>query len=136
MQDAHEEDDNAFPAAYVYGLWEELNAAWCEQLREKRRELIRQLGSDNPRKEDLKFLALTPGPDGAAVWKFPNVFDLKDPQGHYQTVCVPRQERQLKRYLNQQLHRVSKPAKAGAEGEGQEEQKVLVKFIFFVVMMI
>ena len=71
----------------------------------------------------MKFLALTPGPDGAAVWKFPNVFDLRDPQGYYQTVCVPRQERQLKRYLNQQLHRVSKPAKAGADGGDPPERK-------------
>eukprot|EP00974_Lingulodinium_polyedra_P122872 11184571-Lingulodinium_polyedra.AAC.1 len=72
LQVAHEEDDSAFPAAYVYGVWEELNAAWCEQLRERRRELLRALGTENPRKEDLRFIALAPGPDGAAALKFPN----------------------------------------------------------------
>ena len=80
LQEAHESDDEAFPAAYTFARWEELQGAWCEQLREGRRNLLRTLATDNPRKEDLKILALAPGPDGAAAWKFPNVFDLDDPQ--------------------------------------------------------
>ena len=70
----------AFPSDYVYGLLEELQAAWCEQLREARRKLTRRLATDNLRKEDLRFLCLAPGPDGAAALRFPNVFDLADLQ--------------------------------------------------------
>ena len=46
LMKAHEEDDCAFPAEHIYSLWEELCAAWCEQLRERRRELTRQLNTD------------------------------------------------------------------------------------------
>ena len=52
--------------------------------------------------------------------KFPNVFDLKEPTGYYQTICVPRQERQLKRYLNQHMHRIANSPKAGEVGEEPE----------------
>ena len=117
---AHEEDDCAFPAEHIYGLWEELCAAWCEQLRERRRELTRLLNTDNPRKEDLKFLALAPDASGAASWKFPNVFDLGDPQGYYQTICVPRQTRAVQRYINQQIHKTSPPKKAGKLSEDKD----------------
>eukprot|EP00959_Pyramimonas_sp_CCMP1952_P020921 441276-Pyramimonas_sp.AAC.1 len=37
LRKSHEHDEDEYPSKYVYGLWEELNAAWCEQLREKRR---------------------------------------------------------------------------------------------------
>jgi hypothetical protein len=94
---------------------------WCEQLRESRRRLCQKLGTENPRLEDLKLIALAPGPDGCPNFRFPNVWAIADPAGYYQTVVVPRQQRALGRLLNKQLHdqalretRVT-PKTAGAE---------------------
>ena len=104
LKEAHEEDEHAFPAAYCIELFEELVAAWCEELRESRRKLCSLLGTENPRLEDLKLLALAPGADGQANFQFPSIWDLGDPNGYYQTVVVPRQQRQMSRLLHKQLH--------------------------------
>ena len=40
-----------------------------------------------------------------------------DPQGYYQTVCVPRQSRALQRHLNAQIHKGPPSKKAGGAGE-------------------
>ena len=89
LEATHEADEHAFPSDYIFALWEELQAAWCEQLRESRRQLQLRLGTDNPRKEDIRFLMLTPDASGNASWSFPTVFDLQNPDGYYQQVCVP-----------------------------------------------
>ena len=81
IKEAHEEDEHAFPAKYCIDLFEELVAAWCEEVRESRRKLCALLGSENPRLEDLKLVALAPGPDGTPNFSFPNVFDLSDSEG-------------------------------------------------------
>lgn len=52
-----------------------------------------------PGKSELKFVALSLDESGNALFKFPSVFDLEDPEGFYQQVCVPRQERALKRMI-------------------------------------
>ncbi|CAL1131402.1 unnamed protein product [Cladocopium goreaui] len=94
----------------VFNTWlryaenSELVAAWCEELRESRRKLCSLLGTENPRLEDLKLLALAPGADGQANFQFPSIWDLGDPNGYYQTVVVPRQQRQMSRLLHKQLH--------------------------------
>ena len=61
---------------------------WCEALREKRRNLCRRLSSENPTKAELKFLAMAPGVDGRASWRFPNVWNLDDEDGHYRQVIL------------------------------------------------
>ena len=91
LEKAHEDNERAFPFAYICRLWNELWAVWIEELRESRRHLTRILNTDQPRKEELKGLALMPGPDGAPTFSFPNTFDLEDPAGYYQQVCVPQQ---------------------------------------------
>eukprot|EP00959_Pyramimonas_sp_CCMP1952_P125089 2615018-Pyramimonas_sp.AAC.1 len=122
---SHEHDEDEYPSKHVYGLWEELNAAWSEQLREKRRAMCLLLGTQHPRKEDLKLCALAPtGPGGQAAFKFPNVFDLDDPGGYYQIVCIPRNERELRKLFNRSLHGLGPkgPIRAGGAegGDGQE----------------
>ena len=111
LQEAHEEDEHAYPTAYCIKLFEELNAVWSEQVRD-------------PRMEDLKLIALVPGPDGNPNFRFPRVWDLKDPAGYFQQVVVPRQERALNRLLHRQLHDATTKEKregnrktAGPEGE-------------------
>ena len=103
LQEAHEEDEHAFPFKYCVDLFEELSAVWCEETREKRRQLCARLGTENPRLEDLKLTALAPGPDGHPNFQFPRVWDLADSAGYYQKVILPRQDRAMARLLNKQL---------------------------------
>ena len=83
LQEAHEEDERAYPTASCIKLFEELNAVWVEQVREARRTLCAKLGTENPRVEDLKLIALAPGPDGLPNFRFPRVWDLKDPARYF-----------------------------------------------------
>ena len=110
IERAHEQDSDVWPENYCYSLWEELKAAWVEELRESRRQLCRILNTDNPRKEDLKFVALAPD----SGFHFPRTFDFAHPEGYYQQVCVPRQARALKGIIYGQLHH---KRQHGGEGE-------------------
>ena len=111
IEKAHEQDADVWPENYCYSLWEELKAAWVEELRESRRRLCRILNTDNPRKEDLKFVALAPD----SGFRFPRTFDLAHPEGYYQQVCVPRQARALKGIIYGQLHHKRQAPKVGGE---------------------
>ena len=121
-----ETDDHVYPVEYVMRLWEELQAAWVERLRESRRELLLKLGTDNPRKEDLKALAMAPDSAGNPSWKFPNTFDLDAPDGYFQEVCVPRQMRAVRRLLFNQLYQKSGSPKAGGQAEPSTEEDSVV----------
>ena len=61
LHEAHDEDEHAYPVQYCIDLFEELNAVWAESVRESRRVLCAKLGTENPRLEDLKLIALVPG---------------------------------------------------------------------------
>ena len=58
LQEAHDEDEHTYPVQYCIDLFEELNAVWAESVRESRRTLCAKLGTENPRLEDLKLIAL------------------------------------------------------------------------------
>ena len=104
LREAHEEDENAFPFTYCVQLFEEMTAVWCEEIRENRRRLCAKLGTENPRLEDFKLVALSPSATGQANFQFPRVWDLADPAGYYQRVILPRQNKAMARLLNKQLH--------------------------------
>ena len=104
LREAHEEDENSYPADCCIKPFEEISAVWCEQVRESPRNLCAQLGTENPRMEDLKLLALATVEDSLPNFRFPNHWDLADPQGHYQKMILPRQQRAMSRLLNKQLH--------------------------------
>ena len=104
LREAHEEDENAFPFAYCVQLFEEMTAVWCEEIRESRRRFCAKLGTENPRLEDFKLIALSPSSTGQANFQFPRVWDLADPAGYYQRVILPRQNKAMARLLNKQLH--------------------------------
>ena len=104
LREAHEEDENAFPFTYCVQLFEEMTAVWCEEIRESRRRLCAKLGTENPRLEDFKLVALSPSTTGQANFQFPRVWDLADPAGYYQRVVLPRQNKAMARLLNKQLH--------------------------------
>jgi len=113
---SHEANKHTYPLSWVKDVWEEINGVWCEEIREKRRQLCRMLGTDNPRKEEVRFLALAPGPTGAASWVYPDSFDLESPTGHYQRVIVPRMQRKLENYLHAAIH--AKPKAPPPKGAG------------------
>ena len=78
------------------------------------RTLCARLGTENPRLEDLKLIALAPGEGDRPNFQFLRIWDLQDPAGYYQAVVVPRQERALNRMLHRQLHDVSTKEKKDA----------------------
>ena len=86
LEKAHDADPEAWPESYCFSLWEELKAAWVEELREERRKLCKMLNTDQPRKEDLKFVALAP----SSGFRFPNTFKLDDPTSPF--ACPARAE--------------------------------------------
>ena len=104
LREAHEDDENAFPFTYCMQLFEEMTAVWCEEIRESRRRLCAKLGTENPRLEDFKLIALSPSTTGQANFQFPRVWDLADPASYYQRVVLPRQNKAMARLLNKQLH--------------------------------
>lgn len=118
LEKAHEADPEAWPESYCFSLWEELKAAWVEELREERRKLCKILNTDQPRKEDLKFVALAPG----SGFRFPNTFRLDDPTSYYQTVCVPRQSRAIKSIIYAQLHQKRHAPRVGEIEEADTEE--------------
>ena len=127
-----EENRRKFPLDSVRDLWEEIWGAWCEEVRESRRALCRSLGTDNPRKEDVKFLALTLDPrTGKAAFQFPNTFDLDAPDGYYRRVVVPRKQWQLENYLHENLHAKTpappRPKKVGEGAKGDPKGKSKTK---------
>ena len=92
-------------------------------MRELRRELCRQAGTDNPRKEDIKSLAFAIDPrTGAASFTFPRVFDLDDPQGHYQRICVPRNSYRLENFLHAALHAKPPTRKVGENDDADDSE--------------
>ena len=117
LEKAHDADPEAWPESYCFSLWEELKAAWVEELREERRKLCKLLNTDQPRKEDLKFVALAPN----SGFRFPNTFRLDEPNSYYQTVCVPRQSRAIKSIIYAQLHHKKHAPKVGEVEEDQTE---------------
>ena len=70
----------------------------------------------NPRKEDLKFVALAPD----SGFHFLRTFDFAHPEGYYQQVCVPRQARALKGIIYGQLHHKRQAPKVGGDQHGGE----------------
>ena len=118
LEKAHEADPEAWPESYCFSLCEELKAAWVEELREERRKLCKILNTDQPRKEDLKFVALAPG----SGFRFPNTFRLDDPTSYYQTVCVPRQSRAIKSIIYSQLHQKRHAPKVGETEDGGQDE--------------
>ena len=85
---------------------------------EERRTFCRPFGSENPRQEEVRLLAIAPGEGGLPACKFPDTFDLRPPMGHGHAVAVPEQDRVLSWSLREQPREVSAKGKGvGFEGE-------------------
>ena len=75
LQRWHESNETKHPFHHCVRTFEEILAVYVEGVRNRRRELCRLIGTENPRKEDLKVLAWTPMPEGGAWFKFENCWD-------------------------------------------------------------
>ena len=52
-----------YPIIWVFGVWQELNWRWWEELKVEFRSLMREMQTETPTKEELKFYALSPAED-------------------------------------------------------------------------
>ena len=60
----HEDDPNAWPRDEVWDVWAELSWRWCEEMRETRRSILREMQDDNPTIERLRFYCLARDEEG------------------------------------------------------------------------
>ena len=84
LEQLHEQNHHEWPREEVWDLWEELTWRWWEELKQGYRELLRKMGQENVTRNDLRWYALAPGPDGQARFGHPTAWDLEDPQAHFQ----------------------------------------------------
>ena len=61
---------------------------YCVVLREKVDEVVTLTGKDNPRKDDMKFVALTEV-QGSAFWSFPGTMNMGAEDEYFCTVILP-----------------------------------------------
>ena len=55
--------------------------------------------TETPQKDELRFYALAPGPDGLPRFQLPTTFQLEDPDAYYKQVIEPRIARTYERVL-------------------------------------
>ena len=100
-----EEDPDTFPREKVYAWYEELKWREIEDCREQYRGLLREAGRETLRKEQLRFYALAPGPDGLPYLRKSNVWMLDAADSWFQQRILPLLERQHSRTLWRLTHR-------------------------------
>ena len=83
---------------FCCSAWEQLWWRWLEEVKHRVRTLLRTVGREQCKKDEFALYALTPSPDdGAALFLFPQTFDLGDPDGYFQSVQVARRTTQARR---------------------------------------
>ena len=92
-----EEHGYAWPPDVIMGVWEELWARWCEELRELDRQALRAMKMDAPSFEQLKFFVTAPEGSGNPWLRVPNTFRLEDPMEYFKTDIISRHHRSLTR---------------------------------------
>ena len=78
----HQVRPDIFPIPDIFGMWEKCLARWCTVLVESVDELCRLTGKDNPRKADIRFVALAEI-GGNTRFRFPDTMDLQAPKGFF-----------------------------------------------------
>eukprot|EP00972_Heterocapsa_arctica_P084823 12494621-Heterocapsa_arctica.AAC.1 len=53
LLDMHEQEQHVFPLDFVQDTWEELWWRWTEEIKGIDRDVLRKLGQDNPRYDQL-----------------------------------------------------------------------------------
>jgi len=99
LEQLNERRPHRYPRAWVFATWEELWWRWTEELKIELRRMLREMQTENPTKEELRFYALAQGPRGATNLSMPTTFQLDDPQAYYRSVVEPRIERAYDRVM-------------------------------------
>jgi hypothetical protein len=87
----------AWPLFIVFGVWAELRARYCEEIRMIRRRAMHMAGEETLSFDRLRFILMTPGEDGLPWLKLPRTFDLYDPEQYFITDIKYRHDNLLTR---------------------------------------
>ena len=117
----HEDDPNAWPRDEVWDVWAELSWRWCEEMKETRRDILREMQDDNPTIERLRCFFLARDEEGRPRLSLPTTYDLRDPDGYFQRDILPRRQREVTRALWQLAHK-QRPTGQGGGRAGDVDQ--------------
>ena len=93
----NEEFDYAWPPHIIYGVWAELRARWCEELRMTRQKLLHLLGDEAATFERIRFVCTSPDEAGKPWLSMPRTFRLDEPDQYFITDIKVRHEHKLDR---------------------------------------
>ena len=100
----HEMQPHRYPRVWVCDVWEELWWRWWEELKAELRKLLREMQTETPTKEELKFYALAPSDsEGGPRLQMPTTFQVNNSESYYRVVIEPRVERSYDRRMWDQV---------------------------------
>ena len=114
--DRHEADGHRWPLEFIKDASDEFFFHRTEVVRARVRAMVRTLGREVVRKEDLEWVARAPRPDGQPHWEAPDTFNLEDEAGYFKQVIVKRLEKATTRHWWDQVHlaKLRRAPEAGA----------------------
>eukprot|EP00971_Amphidinium_carterae_P351827 6492298-Amphidinium_carterae.1 len=99
LEHLHEGQPSMWPCDQIYSLWEELMWRLMEEMREMRRQMLKEAGREHMTKEEIVQFCLLPDCDGHLWWKVPLAFMLDHPRGWFMVQVLPRVMRKHERVL-------------------------------------
>ncbi|CAE8741473.1 unnamed protein product [Polarella glacialis] len=109
----HNSDSRTWSFLVVQRIFSNLLCRYLTEWRQIVRNVIRLSGLEDPNKSHVRRICQTLGPDGAPVVQPPKVFDLEDPEGHFQKVIYARMQRNVPQALWANAYELGDP-KPGA----------------------
>ncbi|CAE8687329.1 unnamed protein product, partial [Polarella glacialis] len=109
----HNSDSRTWSFLVVQRIFSNLLCRDLTEWRQIVRNVIRLSGLEDPNKSHVRRICQTLGPDGAPVVQPPKVFDLEDPEGHFQQVIYARMQRNVHQALWANAYELGNP-KPGA----------------------
>ncbi|CAE8678840.1 unnamed protein product [Polarella glacialis] len=109
----HNSDSRTWSFLVVQRIFSNLLCRYLTEWRQIVRNVIRLSGHEDPNKSHVRRICQTLGPDGAPVVQPPKVFDLEDPEGHFQKVIYARMQRNVHQALWANAYELGNP-KPGA----------------------
>ncbi|CAE8672674.1 unnamed protein product, partial [Polarella glacialis] len=109
----HNSDSRTWSFLVVQRIFSNLLCRYLTEWRQIVRNVIRLSGLEDPNKSHVRRICQTLGPDGAPVVQPPKVFDLEDPEGHFQKVIYARMQRNVHQALWANAYELGNP-KPGA----------------------
>ncbi|CAE8660537.1 unnamed protein product [Polarella glacialis] len=95
----HNSDSRTWSFLVVQRIFSNLLCRYLTEWRQIIRNVIRMSGHEDPNKGHIRRICQSLGPDGTPVVQPPKVFDLEDPEGHFQKVIYARMQRNVHQAL-------------------------------------